>query len=151
MLQPIICEKAKLDGGISEVRCGSAHSLLLTGTGQVYVWGSNSRGQLGMPQISGVVSDRKVSQNLSSYQHCLQTTPRKLVSLASATNIIVSIGAGDDYCIAVDDTGKVWGWGVTDQAQLGTKDVITTTSDGRPCSFTPMVVMEMSGPSELVK
>ena len=56
VLQPIICEKTKLDGGVAEVRCGSAHSLLLTGTGQVYVWGSNSRGQLGMPQISGVVS-----------------------------------------------------------------------------------------------
>jgi len=80
----------------------------------------------------------------------LQTTPRKLASLSSATSAIVSIGAGDDYCIAVDDTGKVWGWGVTDQAQLGAKNVLTTTSDGRPCSFTPTVVIEMSGPSEQV-
>ena len=80
----------------------------------------------------------------------LQTAPRKLASLSSATTTIVSIGAGDDYCIAVDDTGKVWGWGVTDQAQLGTKEVLTTTSDGRPCSFTPTVVFEMNGPFEQV-
>ena len=81
----------------------------------------------------------------------LQTTPRKLSSLSSAASTIVSIGAGDDYCIAVDDTGKVWGWGITDHAQLGTKDILTTTSDGRPCSFTPTIVMEISGPSEQVR
>jgi len=61
VLQPMVCEKTKLDGGVVEVRCGSAHSLLLTGTGQVYVWGNNSRGQLGIPQISGVVSDHDVT------------------------------------------------------------------------------------------
>ena len=56
VLQPIICEKTGLGGGIAEIRCGSAHSLLVTVTGQVYVWGSNSRGQLGMSHISEVVS-----------------------------------------------------------------------------------------------
>ena len=55
VLQPIVCEKTGLEGGIVAVRCGSAHSLLLTATGQVYVWGSNSRGQLGMSHISEVV------------------------------------------------------------------------------------------------
>ena len=56
VLQPIVCDKTGLEGGIAEIRCGSAHSLLLTATGQVYVWGSNSRGQLGMSHISEVVS-----------------------------------------------------------------------------------------------
>lgn len=57
VLQPImVCEKTGLEGGITEVRCGSAHSLLLTTAGQVYVWGSNSRGQLGMAHITEVVS-----------------------------------------------------------------------------------------------
>ena len=56
VLQPIVCEKTGLEGGIAEVRCGSAHSVLLTTTGQVYVWGSNSHGQLGMSHISEVVS-----------------------------------------------------------------------------------------------
>lgn len=55
-LQPIICEKTGLEGGIAEVRCGSAHSMLLTATGQVYVWGSNSHGQLGMSHFTEVVS-----------------------------------------------------------------------------------------------
>lgn len=128
VLQPIICEKTGLEGGITEVRCGSAHSLLLTATGQVYVWGSNSRGQLGMSHISEV------------------SAPRKLVSLAGAN--VVSIAAGDDYCVAVDDTGKVWGWGTCDQGQLGNIDNLTKSSDGRPCSFSPVVVMEMSCFSE---
>ena len=62
----------------------------------------------------------------------------------------MSIAAGDDYCIAVDDTGKVWGWGICDQWQLGNADNLTKSSDGRPCSFTPLVVMETSCFSEQV-
>ena len=56
VLQPIVCEKTGLEGDIEEVRCGSAHSVLLTKKGQVYVWGSNSRGQLGMSHVSELVS-----------------------------------------------------------------------------------------------
>ena len=65
VLQPIVCEKTGLEGGIAEVRCGSAHSMLLTATGQVYVWGSNSHGQLGMSHITEVVSNGSVDNNVN--------------------------------------------------------------------------------------
>lgn len=32
------------------VACGWAHSIALSQSGQVWVWGSNSHGQLGLPQ-----------------------------------------------------------------------------------------------------
>lgn len=72
VLEPIVCDKTGLEGGIAEVCCGSAHSLLLTSTGQVYVWGSNSRGQLGMSHISEVVSQwsGNVDDDHVSYLPC---------------------------------------------------------------------------------
>ena len=74
-----------------------------------------------------------------------------MVSLAGVT--VVSIAAGDDYCVAIDDVGKVWGWGICDQAQLGSNnsnDKLTKSSDGKMCSFNPLAVMEMSGFTEQV-
>ena len=66
----------------------------------------------------------------------------------------MSIAAGDDYCVAVDDTGKVWGWGICDQAQLGSNnsssDKLTKSSDGKLCSFSPLTIMETSGFTEQV-
>ena len=60
----------------------------------------------------------------------------------------MSIAAGDNYCIAVDNAGKVWGWGICDQAQLGSSysdNLLTKSSDGKLCSFSPLTIMEMSG------
>ena len=67
----------------------------------------------------------------------------------------MSVAAGDDYCVAVDDTGKVWGWGICDQAQLGnssssSSDKLTKSSDGKLCSFSPLTIMETSGFTEQV-
>ena len=75
-----------------------------------------------------------------------------MVSLAGVT--VVSIAAGDDYCVAVDDAGKVWGWGICDQAQLGSSsnsDKLTKSSDGKMCSFSPLSIMETSGFTEQVR
>ena len=39
-------------GGVVKLAAGAAHSLALTGEGRVWVWGSNTEGQLGLGEDS---------------------------------------------------------------------------------------------------
>lgn len=41
--------------GVVKLVAGVAHNLALTASGQVYVWGSNSHGQLAVPDNNGPV------------------------------------------------------------------------------------------------
>ncbi|XP_078139120.1 putative E3 ubiquitin-protein ligase HERC3 isoform X2 [Centroberyx gerrardi] len=96
---------------VSQVACGSQHSVALTKDGQVYTWGQNSRGQLG-------VGKKKPSVG----------SPQLLNSLSA--NPLVQISAGGDQSFALSVSGSVCGWGKNDCGQLGlgdTKDRHTPT------------------------
>ncbi|KAJ1401005.1 regulator of chromosome condensation 1/beta-lactamase-inhibitor protein II, partial [Ochromonadaceae sp. CCMP2298] len=53
-------------GGVRSICCGREHSLLLTGSGLVYSWGDNSRGQLGHSQYENCAVPKLVSTALSA-------------------------------------------------------------------------------------
>ncbi|XP_078139122.1 putative E3 ubiquitin-protein ligase HERC3 [Centroberyx gerrardi] len=88
---------------VSQVACGSQHSVALTKDGQVYTWGQNSRGQLG-------VGKKKPSVG----------SPQLLNSLSA--NPLVQISAGGDQSFALSVSGSVCGWGKNDCGQLGLGD-----------------------------
>lgn len=46
------------------VACGWAHSIALSQSGQVWVWGSNSHGQLGLPKDEVRMSERMCAKTL---------------------------------------------------------------------------------------
>jgi len=74
---------------IRAVAAGSNFSLALRKDGKVLAWGSNSKGQLGLPGIAAA------------------NEPVEIPTLSS----IVAISARRMNAMALDDTGKVWTWG----------------------------------------
>uniref|UniRef100_M4ALN1 Probable E3 ubiquitin-protein ligase HERC3 n=1 Tax=Xiphophorus maculatus TaxID=8083 RepID=M4ALN1_XIPMA len=94
---------------VAQVACGSQHSVALTKEGQVYTWGLDSRGQLGLGK-----------------RHSGERSPQPVRSLLSVP--VVQISAGGDQSFALSVSGGVFGWGRNDCGQLGlgdTKDMYT--------------------------
>ncbi|KAM3610146.1 uncharacterized protein V6R79_026111 [Siganus canaliculatus] len=88
---------------VSQVACGSQHSVALTRDGQVYTWGQDSRGQLGLGK-------RKLDTS----------SPQHLRSLSSLP--LVQIAAGGEQSFALSVSGGVFSWGRNDHGQLGLGD-----------------------------
>jgi alpha-tubulin suppressor-like RCC1 family protein len=86
---------------ISQVSVGNNHSLVLTDTGQVYTFGNNGYGQLGLGK--GIYGNRP--------------------TLIPRLNNISQIASGDYHSFAVNMNGKVYGFGLNNKGQLGFGDV----------------------------
>jgi alpha-tubulin suppressor-like RCC1 family protein len=86
--------------GIRAVAAGSNFSLALRKDGKVLAWGSNSKGQLGLPGIAAA------------------NEPVEIPTLSS----IVAISARRTNAMALDETGKVWTWGeIPEVSPMGTE------------------------------
>ncbi|XP_041853876.1 probable E3 ubiquitin-protein ligase HERC4 [Melanotaenia boesemani] len=88
---------------VSQVACGSQHSVALTKDGQVYTWGQNCRGQLGLGTTNSGSSSPQPIQSLSAIP-------------------LVRIAAGGEQSFALSVSGGVFGWGRNDCGQLGLGD-----------------------------
>ncbi|XP_076831363.1 putative E3 ubiquitin-protein ligase HERC3 isoform X2 [Brachyhypopomus gauderio] len=88
---------------IAQVACGNDHSLILTKDGQLFTWGQNSSGQLGVG---------KGEPNSLS--------PQPLKSLCGIP--LAQISAGGDHSFALSLSGAVFGWGRNNAGQLGLGD-----------------------------
>lgn len=73
--------------------------------GVVYVWGSDSHGQLGLCLTQEQHSDLRMS------------VPRLLTSLKD--EVIKEVAIGADHCIAISIEGRTWAWGDNAKGQLG--------------------------------
>ncbi|NXD11818.1 SRGEF factor, partial [Nothocercus nigrocapillus] len=76
---------------VTEIACGWDFTIILVGTGLVLSCGSNSFGQLGVPQISGP---------------CL--IPQKIEALKEK---VVAVAAGLRHALAATESGLVFQWG----------------------------------------
>ena len=94
---------------ITEIKCGSFHSIFLCQNGQIYGRGSNKRGQLGL------------SKNIQSTDEIIAIT-----SIYDAPNNIhqkiTKIGCGHCFTIIKNDKHELFGFGANDYCQLGTKN-----------------------------
>ncbi|XP_069161927.1 X-linked retinitis pigmentosa GTPase regulator-like [Procambarus clarkii] len=86
----------KLDTPAKAVAAGSIHSLVLAEIGELYIWGSNSEGQLGL----------EVKEQLTP---ALLTLPQPVLSIA----------CGYYHCVALTAFGRVYTWGESDHGKLG--------------------------------
>ncbi|XP_078267557.1 putative E3 ubiquitin-protein ligase HERC4 [Rhinoraja longicauda] len=89
---------------VIQVACGSNHSLALCKDGQVFVWGKNAHGQLGVGNAVGCTH-----------------SPQPVEALAGIP--LAQIAAGRSHTIAVSLSGTVFGWGANHYGQLGLDDV----------------------------
>src|SRR5436853_551799 len=85
---------------IKNMSTGDLHSLILTNTGQIYVFGSNEYGQLGL------------SDNID----------KNVPTLIPNLNQIVQIAAGFYHSLALSDIGQIYAFGHNDSGQLGLRD-----------------------------
>ncbi|XP_031679193.1 probable E3 ubiquitin-protein ligase HERC4 isoform X2 [Oncorhynchus kisutch] len=95
--------KSLSDVEIAQVACGYRHSHALSRGGQVYSWGQNRYGQLGLGVAGQGISTPQVIQSL-------QGIP------------FIQISAGGAHSFALTFSGAVFGWGRNKFGQLGLND-----------------------------
>ncbi|XP_019320182.2 probable E3 ubiquitin-protein ligase HERC6 isoform X1 [Panthera pardus] len=97
----LIPQKIKTLTGIKiiQVSCGNYHSLALSEDGQVFSWGSNSHGQLGL------------GKELPS-----QASPQRVRSLDGIP--LAQVAAGGAHSFALSLSGTSFGWGSNNAGQL---------------------------------
>jgi alpha-tubulin suppressor-like RCC1 family protein len=83
------------------VTAGGNHSLIVTASGKVFACGDNTYGQLAQPATT------------------LSSGTLVEVVFPGLSTKIVSVVAGADHNLAVDEGGGVWVWGRNDSGQLG--------------------------------
>jgi len=88
---------------ITQVACGKEHTLALSSVGQIFCWGRNTHGQLGL----GNKSERVI-------------TPKLITSLVDCP--IYKICAGSYHSVAITYSGTTFTWGMNQSGQLGTGD-----------------------------
>jgi alpha-tubulin suppressor-like RCC1 family protein len=108
-------------GPVTQVAAGYEHSLAVTSTGQLYAFGSNFYGQLGVSTNSGSTT--------------ANSTPT-LVSLPGATGPVTEVAAGSEHSLAATSTGQLYAFGENEQGQLGSS-THDNTHDANP---TPTLV-----------
>ncbi|KAJ8000715.1 hypothetical protein DPEC_G00183230 [Dallia pectoralis] len=91
------------DHRISQIMCGNQHCIALSKDGQLFTWGQNSSGQLGL----GMGEPSTLS-------------PQPLKSLSGIP--LAQITAGGDHSFALSLSGAVFGWGKNNTGQLGLND-----------------------------
>uniref|UniRef100_A0A4W5NVX4 HECT and RLD domain containing E3 ubiquitin protein ligase 4 n=1 Tax=Hucho hucho TaxID=62062 RepID=A0A4W5NVX4_9TELE len=95
--------KSLSDVEIAQVACGYRHCHALSRGGQVYSWGQNRYGQLGLGVAGQGISTPQVIQSL-------QGIP------------FIQISAGGAHSFALTFSGAVFGWGRNKFGQLGLND-----------------------------
>jgi alpha-tubulin suppressor-like RCC1 family protein/fibronectin type 3 domain-containing protein len=103
--------------GVSNLVSGGAHSLALSNMGEVWAWGANNAGQLGINSLVNQVFAVKVP-GLSG---------------------VVHLAAGDSHSYAVKSDGTVWAFGNNTNGQLGNN---STTASRVPVQ----VLSSLGGP-----
>jgi hypothetical protein len=119
------------------VSAGGNHSLMVTASGNVFACGDNAYGQLAQP-ATNAISGTWIE-----------------VNFPGRTNAIISVAAGADHNLAVDEGGGVWVWGRNNYGQLGKGT--RTKAEGTPsklvgvaaravaAGFSHSLILETSG------
>ena len=97
------------------LRCGSDHSAILTSSGQVFTWGSNKHGQLGIQTEPRSHCGQPVCLNLSS--KCLP---------------VIDLALGSEHTLLLTSTHQILSFGQNAQGQLGLGKHSSTASTSSP-------------------
>ncbi|CAL9229683.1 unnamed protein product [Arabidopsis halleri] len=121
-------EVSGLDKDILHISAGYYHSAAITVDGELYMWGKNSSGQLGL----GKKAARVVR------------VPTKVQALHGIT--IQSVALGSEHSVAVTDGGEVLSWGGGGSGRLGHGHQSSLFGILRSKSeFTPRLIKELEG------
>eukprot|EP00904_Undaria_pinnatifida_P009351 jgi/Undpi1/5546/HiC_scaffold_2.g00823.m1 len=93
---------------ITQMACGQDHTAILTSTGELFCFGNNRSGALGLPGHD------------NEGPPIVESTPKLVSSLQGMK--IVQIGCGLQHTVALTVSGSVYCWGENGRGQLGTGD-----------------------------
>ncbi|XP_034107035.1 probable E3 ubiquitin-protein ligase HERC4 isoform X1 [Drosophila albomicans] len=97
--------RALLSKTVVQVACGKNHSMALTSGGEVYTWGSNQCGQLGVQSPHELYDSNR---------------PMLLTSLLGIP--VATIACGGNHSFVISKSAAVFGWGSNNCGQLGLND-----------------------------
>lgn len=86
---------------VVQISAGNHHSCAVTADGELFVWGKNSSGQLGLGKSAGKVV----------------STPRKVDYLADVRVKMTALGS--EHSIVVTEDGEALSWGAAGGGRLG--------------------------------
>ncbi len=106
---------------IVEISAGESHSMALGRDGFVYTWGDNGDSQLGTGDNSDYNTPVKViapDRDGDGYSDDLDGDPNTVDYLGDDVPI-AAISAGYWHCLAIDQQGRLYTWGMGWEGQLG--------------------------------
>ncbi|CAM1306969.1 RCCD1 (predicted) [Pycnogonum litorale] len=101
---------------VTSIDCGAWHSVALTEFGDVYTWGWNESGQLGL-----VNDDAEAERPTEDNRILIVSTPTLVSSIPDDVNI-VKMSCGTRHTVALSEDGFLWAWGWNKYGQLCTGD-----------------------------
>ncbi|MFH1018126.1 MAG: hypothetical protein V1798_08085, partial [Pseudomonadota bacterium] len=117
------------NGTLVAVEASGLASYAVTDTGQLFAWGSNEYGQLG---VGGT----------SCSPYC--TVPQPVAGIPGG---VAAISSRYHSVVALDTGGNVWTWGLDDSNQLGYATPAPVTCGGHSCQTTPV---KLDNPTNVV-
>lgn len=87
------------DEKIVKVACGGSFSALITNIGNLYVWGRNDSGQLGLGEES------------QGDMHSAERYPRRIPFFEAERVFIKDIACGENHIVALAQNGAIYYWG----------------------------------------
>jgi alpha-tubulin suppressor-like RCC1 family protein len=91
------------------IGCGDSHSVALTYSGEVYIWGAAACGQLGLEELDFLPRDADDSP--------YQPFPSLVAKLKG--KVIVSVACGEAHTLVLTNAGIVYSFGASNCGQLG--------------------------------
>jgi alpha-tubulin suppressor-like RCC1 family protein len=125
---------------VIDVSAGNSFSLALKKDGNVYTWGDNQYGQLGInftllsphfppPNELFIMPLRSWINNMIHYTSKYTIVPLQTDKPAEIKKLeVVDVSAGGDHALALLEDGTVWAWGRNDMGQLGDKKTYNFTN-----------------------
>ena len=104
-----LCDIRKIDSPVNwdSVACGDSHTLAINSNGELYAWGNNEDGQLG----------------IGSYT--TQLSPHPVILVGDTIMRIKELACGYAHTVAIDFNGWLLAWGDNEFGQLGIGDYTT--------------------------
>jgi alpha-tubulin suppressor-like RCC1 family protein len=102
--QALMIEKVGAKDAV-DIFAGNHHSFYINSKNQIYAWGLNNHGQLGVGHKENIAMPALVS------------------AISGPDHQIMMIAGGEHHSIAVSREGKVYCWGRNDEGQCGRGDL----------------------------
>eukprot|EP01034_Spumella_vulgaris_P022474 gene22474-28602_t len=148
---------------VRQLACGKNHMMAVADSGEVFVWGDNRCGQLGLFGMSFRVSDKAANRGSGGRQSgsgvaelalasdlisVCATGPTVLAAVRAVKMTSVACGAYHSLCLSAD--GQVYSWGRAANGRLGQGNDMSNSAEnliGRPapvrCRWMPKAAVSV--------